>query len=1121
VSVFPNVTGELYLGPSLGWVDISADLRGRPAGSGGGVTITRGRPAEGQDVQVTRCELVLNNAGGKYSPRNPASPYYGLLGRNTPIRVRVAEADQGGAVALTGPAPSPATVTTPPNAALNGTGDVDVRVWARIPNWADGDGFTLAGRYVAAGTDRAWFLSLNGQGQPAFSWSPDGTLAARVDRTCGASVVPAADGSLAVRAALTVATGVVRFYTAPTMAGPWTQLGADSSPAGATSVAVAAGAGIDLAYEPSISSPATAGELYGFQLHTGGTLVASPDFTTLRAGATSLTDGQGRVWTLSPSAVAIDRGARFHGEVSSWPARWAGAGSDQWTPIEASGPFRRLSQGASPVMSPLRRTLTRLTPAGYLPLEDGPDTYRPTSAAPGVGAGTANQVEFGQESGRLAGTAAAAKMTAATSSITMPVGSRTLSSFWSLIGFFKLATAPVGADQTFMRVFVAGGLVVRWEFQLSGGGYRWIGYDKSGTAVADQAISSASQPPTDWVMWYFEVEQVAGTVSWRPWVANAGDLLFTAPGPFTFSGAIGFPTRVDLLSNSYFVDALWSHLAVDDRRIFLSDDFAKVSTGYTGETAGTRMARVAADEGMPITFWGAAASTQVMGPQPIAPLLDVLKDAAEVDGGILIEARGHPGLHYRTGASLTNQQGLPLDYGTHLSAPFEPVDDDDATRNDVTVSRPGGGSAQAVQDSGPLSVLAPPTGVGRYATSETVNVASDDALPDQAGWRLRLGTVDEARYPRIGLNLMRDPLRGNAPMLRAVTQVDAGDVASIAGLPSWLPPGPARVMVQGYTEMLDAYEWTIVWNAAPASPWDVAVVDGEARVAADGSTLALALPAAATSLALTSTEENGTWTEDPADFPLPMRVGAEQVTASAIGPAVSAAFTSTVAGGWPTAETGQTWTTSPSGDHSSASGVGRQSHGTVNSFRSALLDTGLTDLTTTVDVTIPVMPSGAPITHWSVARAVDLSNYYTVRLTVSPTGAVSLALLRRTGGTLSGSLAAAFLSSTHAAGNTWRVVLDVRGSTLRAKAWRPAVDIVPGWQVEATDGSLTAGTLAGPLSRLESGNTNTLPVVFSHDNWAVSNPQTVTLTARAVNGVSRSWPAGTGVDVLLPAVLSL
>lgn len=71
---------ELYLGGD--WVDITTDVR-----VDAGIAIQRGR----QDEQGGRgpgvLTLAVNNQTGNYSPRNPEGAYYGLLTRNTPIRV--------------------------------------------------------------------------------------------------------------------------------------------------------------------------------------------------------------------------------------------------------------------------------------------------------------------------------------------------------------------------------------------------------------------------------------------------------------------------------------------------------------------------------------------------------------------------------------------------------------------------------------------------------------------------------------------------------------------------------------------------------------------------------------------------------------------------------------------------------------------------------------------------------------------------------------------------------------------------------------------------------------------------------------------------------------------------
>ncbi|WFF07259.1 hypothetical protein O7622_01260 [Micromonospora sp. WMMD1076] len=1113
-----GLTTELHLGPALGWVDVTPDVRVGSASSGGGVSISRGRPNEGSEVEVARCGLVLNHRGGKYSGRNPASPYYGLLGRNTPIRVRVAEAGPGGALAVDGRrgagAAAQGAAVTGPHASLNGTGDLDVRVWLRLPQWTDHT------RAFIAGKDDAWAFAIGDAGNLEFYWV-NGSSVLTGSNSGQFRPAPLPDGSLALRVTLTVATGVRTFYTAPTIAGPWTQLSQGTF--GATSVK-AGPYGVEVGRVSSFGAWGMNGELYGFELRHSGILVASPDFTALRAGDTQLVDAQGRTWTWSGGAIPIDRGARFHGEVSAWPPRWDISGKDRWVPVEAAGVTRRMSQGNSPVISPLRRTLTAANPAAYLPLEDGENATRPTSAAAGIGAGSSNKVTFGVTSGRLGGTVAAAQMTDFTSFISTPVVARPGSSAWSLMLFLKLPAQPSGGDVTYLRLYTSGGTVARWELQASSGGFRFVGYSRTGAVVDDEGILNGGVLLTSWMLMYVEFSQVGGNVSWRPYWTNAGNSFYATPGSaFTYAGAFGYPTKVEVVGSAYLQDGLVSHLAVADQRLFLADNLAQVSTGYAGETAGNRIIRLAAEEGVPVTVWGYPHDTEVMGPQPIAPLLDVLRDAAKADGGILTDARSHLGLTYRTRASLYNRPAVPLDYAAgHISPPFDPVDDDDATRNDITVSRPDGGSARAVQTTGPLSTANPPAGVGTYDTSDTVNVATDDQLPDQAGWRLWLGTVDEARYPRIRVDLAARALASDPALTQAVARVDAGDALSPANLPPWLPPGPVKVMVQGYAEHLDVYDWTITYNASPGSPWDVAVVDGAARVPADGSTT-LGLAAGNLSMLLASTDENGPWTEDAADFPLSLRVGAEQVAASAIGPALADTFTRTVSNGWGTAGTGQPWTVSggATSDYSTSGTAGRISNGTVNVLRYALADLATTDPTLLLEITNPLAaPTGAPVTHWVLFRAADTNNYYCARLDIKVGGGVDLVLLKRVGGALSGSLASAAGIGTHAAGATWRVAVFARGSLLRAKAWRTAVP-EPGWQVEATDGDLTSGTLGGVATRLESGNTSTLPVVVSVDNVRLISPQLVTLSARGVNGVTRTWPAGTDVDVWQPAVLSL
>lgn len=69
------------------WVDITSYVMVRD--NSGNIAITRGRRDEGSHTDQSTCELLLNNRDGRWSPRNPAGAYYGLIGRNQTIRVSV------------------------------------------------------------------------------------------------------------------------------------------------------------------------------------------------------------------------------------------------------------------------------------------------------------------------------------------------------------------------------------------------------------------------------------------------------------------------------------------------------------------------------------------------------------------------------------------------------------------------------------------------------------------------------------------------------------------------------------------------------------------------------------------------------------------------------------------------------------------------------------------------------------------------------------------------------------------------------------------------------------------------------------------------------------------------
>jgi hypothetical protein len=302
--------------------------------------------------------------------------------------------------------------------------------------------------------------------------------------------------------------------------------------------------------------------------------------------------------------------------------------------------------------------------------------------------------------------------------------------------------------------------------------------------------------------------------------------------------------------------------------------YDNADSGFDGETATDRVTRLCSEEGIPVAFPYGLAGTGAMGPQRAGAALGLLQEAADADTGILYEDRDTLALAYRPRTSLYNQTpALTLDYTTDVAPGLQPVEDDTQTRNDITVTRPSGTFARATLDTGALSTQSPPDGVGRYTTAVTCNVETDGQLPDLAGWLLHLGTTDEARYPQVTVNLAANPT-----LIGAVAAVDIGDLIKITNPPSWLPPGDIQLMVQGYTETLGTYEWTVTFNCIPYSPWQVAVLEDEVlgRCDTDGSELAAGIDADDTTLSIAVTD-GPLWTTDAGEYPMDLRLGGGEV----------------------------------------------------------------------------------------------------------------------------------------------------------------------------------------------------------------------------------------------------
>lgn len=72
------------------WNDVTADTFAAET-----IKITRGQNDEVSAPRPAQIQLTFNNSTDKYRPSNPVSPLYGLVGRNTPLRVSVGGSIRG------------------------------------------------------------------------------------------------------------------------------------------------------------------------------------------------------------------------------------------------------------------------------------------------------------------------------------------------------------------------------------------------------------------------------------------------------------------------------------------------------------------------------------------------------------------------------------------------------------------------------------------------------------------------------------------------------------------------------------------------------------------------------------------------------------------------------------------------------------------------------------------------------------------------------------------------------------------------------------------------------------------------------------------------------------------
>jgi hypothetical protein len=820
VALFPlDIRTELKLGAA--WSDISPDVFQRDTKQ-----ISRGIRDQGSTADPASLTLTLNNKSGKYSVRNAESPLYGLIGRNTPVRLSV-PVPAGGDSYLNLDGLAGNYLSTPDVAALDITGDLDVRI-EMAPNWYGPENQIAMGKWTTG--QSSWLVQLQ-NGIAYFRRTSTGNEDDAGTFYYG-QILPQLPERAALRITLDVDNGAgghtVNFYWATSLsATTWTQFGNPIVGPGITSV-FAGTAPLRIGMEdprPNVTVPRLpmVGRVYRAEVRSGinGTVVASPDFRALTDKTASFVDSSGRTWSTVGGAEIRRREDRFVGEISTWPLAWQPDESDIWSSVRAEGILRRLGQGQKALDSTLRRRIPSGNPVAYWPMEEASDATRAYSPIPGVQPAAVSGVEWAAVSD-LPSSNPLPQLTAA-GTLSAPIPATMPSGEWQVEFVYnaddKIPPYP-GEEAPFIAFSSPNGAVRRWEIAMQRTRVHIRGYDAGGTALVGVYMGVGDDIFHGWTRMRLWAQDRGSSFHWALAFQDVGGDAGGLSGDVT--GSCGRLSAITATWGALTEGWALGHLTV------LPNAFTSFLNGsddaYTGETAWERLVRLGAEESLSIGRIPGQLTPQRVGPQRPAKLVDLLEAVAESDGGWLTESPRRVGLTYRDRSSAYAQEpALTLSYiAPGLSPDLQPVDDDSEIRNDVTVTRDGGSSARVYEATGPLSVLSPPNGIGIYDEGVTLSLSDDTQPEPMAAWRLHLGTFDGARYPVITLTLHKP---GAEVLLPQVLGLREGDVIRLTNLPKWLSHADVDLIVEGWSESLELYRWTIVFNCAPGGPWATARVN--------------------------------------------------------------------------------------------------------------------------------------------------------------------------------------------------------------------------------------------------------------------------------------------------------
>lgn len=619
----------------------------------------------------------------------------------------------------------------------------------------------------------------------------------------------------------------------------------------------------------------------------------------------------------TPVRVRVDPGdgagsrVVFQGYADGFTPSWDALGAVPTVELSASGTLRRLAQGASPVSSAYRRSMTDTTSVlAYWPLEEAsgavisPDVRGGAPMFPS----TTDGIRWASSTAFECSDALPQVDTASLTGVVTPY----TGTGENQVRFFLVVPDAGLTDGSVLAYISTTGTLGRFDIVYADSGTGNLSiyiYNSDGT-LNTSTVNATFDMDGNRRRLELDLTESGGNVSWTLGVLDAtpGDPGGVISGSVT-GKTVDTVSQVQLAPLGQCSGTVFGHVTVQNdvtstfeaaaafwawQRSNLSRLIPEVPD--TSTTTASRLYRLTTENDIALTRYAGSVSSdsinpqgEGMGPQSIATLLDLLGECETMDQGQLWDGR-------TAGLAYTNRRrredgtvALTIDVSAgQLAAPFAPVDDDQRTRNRVTVQRTAGVSASYEDASGPMGTAV----IGVYDTSVDANATSDLYPLHLAGWLVNLGTVEGYRLPTLTIDLrVTDTLAGAVldliPGARVQVLLPAAALAAF-------PTPTLDLIVEGIAHQVDASGWVATLSCSPFSPWAVGRVASDTGDASEfllrpdtsGASLAATAVVGATSLSVATTS-GPLWTTTADDFPLTLDVGGVPVTATACSGASS------------------------------------------------------------------------------------------------------------------------------------------------------------------------------------------------------------------------------------------